>query len=59
MYINCWLTPRRRPLSPLLGYFISSLRFIWPCISPADPACPALPPLTGEKLQRSVSDRKR
>ena len=46
------------PLS-LLGYFISSLRFIWPCISPADPACPALPPLTGEKLQRSVSDRKR
>ena len=24
------------PLS-LLGYFISSLRFIWPCISPADP----------------------
>ena len=37
MNINCWLTLRRRPLTPLLGYFISSLRFIWPCISPADP----------------------
>ena len=40
MYINCWLTLRRRPLTPLLGYFISSLRFIWPCISPADPRLP-------------------
>ena len=57
MYINCWLTLRTRPLS--LCWDISFLGFISLCISPADPACPALPPLTGEKLQRSVSDRKR